>query len=69
MKDAMEVKRNLRTAFDEMILRLQAARDAIDTPELDGGSTDGGGVTGGGGLTGGDLPEDLPTEPVDTPET
>lgn len=34
MKDAMDVKRNLRTAFDEMIARLQAARDAIDTPEL-----------------------------------
>jgi hypothetical protein len=34
MKDATDVERNLRTAFDEMIARLQAARDAIDTPEL-----------------------------------
>ena len=34
MKDAMDVKRNLRTAFDEMIARIEAARDAIDTPEL-----------------------------------
>jgi hypothetical protein len=34
MKDAVEVERNLRNAFDEMIARLQAARDAIDTPEL-----------------------------------
>jgi hypothetical protein len=31
----MDVKRNLRTAFDEMITRLQEAREAIDTPELD----------------------------------
>ncbi len=30
-----EIKANLRRAFDEMIARLQAARDAIDTPELD----------------------------------
>jgi hypothetical protein len=35
MKDVRDVKRNLRDAFDEMIARLQAARDAIDTPELD----------------------------------
>mgnify|MGYP003322030363 FL=1 len=34
MKDAQEVKKNLREAFDEMIEKLQAARDAIDTPEL-----------------------------------
>ncbi|MGH0035398.1 MAG: hypothetical protein ACQGVK_10270 [Myxococcota bacterium] len=34
MKDATAVRRNLRAAFDEMIARLQAARDAIDTPEL-----------------------------------
>jgi hypothetical protein len=34
MKDTQEVKQNLREAFDEMIATLQAARDAIDTPEL-----------------------------------
>jgi len=34
MKDAQDVKKNLREAFDEMIEKLQAARDAIDTPEL-----------------------------------
>jgi hypothetical protein len=34
VKDTNEVKRNLRAAFDGMIGQLQAARDAIDTPEL-----------------------------------
>ena len=34
MKDTQQVKHNLREAFDEMIATLQAARDAIDTPEL-----------------------------------
>ena len=34
MKDATEVARNLRAGFDAMIEQLQAARDAIDTPEL-----------------------------------
>ena len=34
MKDPNQVAKNLRTAFDEMISTLQAARDAIDTPEL-----------------------------------
>ena len=34
MKDVSEVKNNLRAAFDQMISQLQAARDAIDTPEL-----------------------------------
>jgi len=33
-KDAAEVTKNLRAAFDTMIAQLQAARDAIDTPEL-----------------------------------
>ncbi len=35
MKDTIEVTKNLRAAFDRMIEQLQAARDAIDTPELD----------------------------------
>ncbi len=35
MKDTTDIKRTLRAAFDTMIERLQAARDAIDTPELD----------------------------------
>ena len=34
MKETQAVKHNLREAFDEMIATLQAARDAIDTPEL-----------------------------------
>ena len=34
MKEASEVKKNLRAAFDQMIDQLQAARNAIDTPEL-----------------------------------
>ena len=34
MKDTTDVKHTLRIAFDEMISRLQAARDAIDTPDL-----------------------------------
>lgn len=35
MKNTLEVQKNLRAAFDGMIEQLQAARDAIDTPELD----------------------------------
>ena len=35
MKDTETVRRNLRDAFDEMIGQLEAARDAIDVPELD----------------------------------
>ena len=34
MKDTTAVQKNLRAAFDQMIDQLQAARDAIDTPEL-----------------------------------
>lgn len=34
MKDATQVGTTLRAAFDQMIDQLQAARDAIDTPEL-----------------------------------
>jgi hypothetical protein len=39
-EDITDVKARLRAGFDEMILRLQAARDAIDTPELHPAPTD-----------------------------